>query len=158
MKYILVLITAALLGACNPPENSNAPPFRAAVEAHLAALSARDMEALSSTLTDKDSLLIIDSAGDRTETRQQYIDSQRQWLALNIDRRFEAEILDVVELAAFGHALVEYRFSPQNAADEMYTQKSWSTLTFDLENGSWRLSMRSDTPDDPRKKKLSGFN
>jgi hypothetical protein len=157
MKYILVLITI-LLGACNPPEDPNVPPFRAAVEAHLAALSAGDMEALLSTLTASDSLLIIDSAGTRSETRQQYIDSRRQWLAINVDRRLEAEILDVVQSGTFGHALVEYRFSPPNVADETQIQKSWSTLTFDLENGSWRLSIRSDTHDDPRKQKLKGFN
>jgi ketosteroid isomerase-like protein len=153
MKYILVLITA-LLAACNPPENPNAPPFRAAVEAHLAAISARNMDALLPTLTGKDSLVLFTAGGGQYETRQQYLDFQRDWFAGHTDGTIETEIVDLTEALAFAHALVEYRYHTQNAAGETQTRKSWSILTFDLENGSWLLSMRSDSLEDPRKKKV----
>src|SRR5687767_12697702 len=100
MKHIFILLTA-LLGACNPPEDPNVPPFRTAVKAHLAAVSARDMEALLPTLTGGDSLLMMGSTGSRTETRQEYIDFQRQWFASNAGATIEASILDVVESSAF---------------------------------------------------------
>jgi hypothetical protein len=150
MKHILILITA-LLAACNPPENPNAPPFRPAVEAHLAALKAHDMEALLPTLTSGNSLLMMDDNGIRSETLQEYLEYQRRWFADNIGSTIEPEILDVMETFAFGHALVRYRYTVPGAAGQAQTLESWLTLTFDLENGSWRLTMRSETLHDPRK-------
>ncbi len=150
MKHILILMVV-LLGACNPPENPDIPPFRPAVEAHLAALKAHDMEALMPTLTSGNSLLMMDDSGIRSETLQEYIDYQRQWFASNVGSTIEPEILDVMESPAFGHALVHYRYSTPGPAGETQTLESWLTLTFDLENGSWRLSMRSETLKDPRK-------
>src|SRR5688572_15445247 len=149
MKYILVLITM-LLGACNPPENPNAPPFRPAVQAYLDALAARDMEALLPTLTGKDTLILFTAGGGQYDTRQYYIDFQRDWFASHADGTIEAEIADVTAGLAFGHALV--RHSWKDAAGVMPPQETWSILTFDLENGSWRLGARSDSHDDPRKK------
>jgi ketosteroid isomerase-like protein len=151
MKYILVLITA-LLGACNPPANPDAPPFRAAVEAYLAAVAARDMEALLPTLTGKDTLILFTAGGGQFDTRRHYIDFQRDWFAGHSGGMIETEIADATEGSAFGHALVRYRYNWRDAAGVTQSRETWSILTFDLENNSWRLGARSDSLDDPRKK------
>src|SRR5688572_27422969 len=62
-----------------------APPLRAAVEAHLTAVSARNMEALLPTLTKGNELTMIAPNGHRSETKQEYVDFHRVWFATKDD-------------------------------------------------------------------------
>lgn len=69
-KYLIVLVSIVFLTGAASGASPGAipvagvggqppPPFRAAVEAHLAAISARDMKALLPTLTGDNDLVMI---------------------------------------------------------------------------------------------------
>jgi ketosteroid isomerase-like protein len=139
--FVVVAVSAAI------PQSSSAPvpPLRAAVDAHLAAIAARDMEALLPTLTGGHDLTMIAPNGYKFDTRQQYVDFHRQWFATKDDGRFEREIVRVIESPALGHALIKYRYSSKDEAGKARTTVSWLALTFALEGGSWRLVFDQNT-------------
>jgi hypothetical protein len=132
--------------AATSPSMSSAPPFRPAVEAHLAALSARKMEALLPTLTSGSALPMLTPNGYKFDTRQQYIDFHKQWFAAPDDGKLEAQIVSVIESPALSHALIKSRYTAKDAAGKQQSRVSWLALTFALEKGSWRLVFDQNTP------------
>jgi ketosteroid isomerase-like protein len=139
--FVVVATTAATPQSSSAP----APPFRAAVEAHLAAIAARDMEALLPTLTGGNDLTMIAPNGYKFDTRQQYVDFHRQWFATKDEGKFDGEIVRMIESPALGHALIKYRYSSKDDAGKSRTTVSWLALTFALESGSWRLVFDQNT-------------
>jgi ketosteroid isomerase-like protein len=154
MKHLIRWIAAgSLVAACGSVLRSSAapaPPFRAAVEGHLAAVSARDMNRLLPTLTGGNELTMIAPNGYKFDTRQQYVDFHRQWFATKDDGKLAAEIVRVIESPALGHALIKYRYSSKDNAGRPQAIDSWLTLTFALEDGSWRLVFDQNTVIGPR--------
>ncbi len=139
-----LLMTAAV--AATPPSKSPAPPpFRAAVEAHLAAISARNMDALLPTLTGGDALTMIAPNGYKFDTRQQYIDFHKQWFAAPDEGKLEAQIANVTESPALAHALIRYRYTSKDASGKQQSTLCWLALTFALEKGTWRLVFDQNT-------------
>jgi hypothetical protein len=138
------LMVTSALGA-TPPAKSSAPPFRPAVEAHLAAISARNLDALLPTLTSSDALPMIAPNGHKFDTRQQYIDFHKQWFAAPDGGKLEAQIVSVTESPALSHALIKSRYTSKDAAGKPQSTVSWLALTFALENGSWRLVFDQNT-------------
>ena len=96
------LATGLLLGACSAPAPLSIPPFRPAVEAHLAAVSARDMGALLPTLTTGVELTMIAPNGFKFDAREQYVVFHRQWFATTDVGRLTTEIVRLIESAALG--------------------------------------------------------
>jgi len=143
MKHLSILVAA--LVAVSASAATSAPPFKAGVEAHLAALSARDMDALLPTLTSGKDLTMIAPNGYRFETRQQYVDFHRQWFATKDEGKLIAEIVHLIESPALGHALIKYRYTSKDNAGKPQATDSWLTLTFALEGGSWRLVFDQNT-------------
>lgn len=145
----LVLALLQACGSSSPPP----PPFRAAVEAHIAAVSARDMEALLPTLTNGENLTMIAPDGRKFDTRQQYIDFHRQWFAMQDEGKLELiEFVRFVESPGLGHVFLKYRYSFKDPAGATQSMVNWLALTFALEEGSWRLVFDQNTPvaaDDP---------
>lgn len=154
MKYLMLLVTAgSLMSACAAaPQSSTSsePPLRATVESHLAAISARDMDALLPTITAGTDLTMIAPNGFKFDTRQQYVDFHREWFATKDEGKLVTEIVRVIESPALGHALIKYRYSSKNQAGEPQAIDSWLTLTFALESGSWRLVFDQNTLLDPQ--------
>jgi ketosteroid isomerase-like protein len=153
MKHLMSWITAGSLvglSAAVPQPSSAPPPFRAAVEAHLAAISARDMDRLLPTLTGGNDLTMIAPNGHKFDTRQQYIDFHRQWFAANDDGKLAAGIVRLIESPALAQALIKYRYSSKDNVGKSQVIDSWLTLTFALEDGSWRLVFDQNTLLDPR--------
>jgi ketosteroid isomerase-like protein len=153
MKYLMPWIMAgSLMELCAAPRSSAAPapPFRAAVEAHLAAIAAREMDGLLPTLTGGNDLTMIAPNGYKFDTRQQYIDFHRQWFATKDEGKLAAEIVRLIESPALAHALIKYRYSSRDKAGKTQVINSWLTLTFALEEGTWRLVFDQNTLLDPR--------
>lgn len=123
-----------------------APPFRAAVQTHLDAIVARDMDRLLPTLTQGGDLTMIMPGGVTLETRQQYVDFHREWFATQDEGRLEPVIVRVVESPTLGHALVRYRYSAKDPTGKPHTIVSWLALTFALEDGRWGLVFDQNTP------------
>jgi ketosteroid isomerase-like protein len=133
-------------GAAIPQSSSApAPPFRAAVEAHLAAIAARDMAALLPTITGGRELTMIAPNGYKFDTREQYVDFHRQWFATKDDGKLDPEIVRLIESPALGHALIRYRYSSKDEAGKARATVAWLALTFALEDGSWRLVFDQNT-------------
>lgn len=128
-------------------ETESTPTFRAAVEAHLAAVAARDMDRLLPTLTRGSDLVMIAPNGFKWDTRQQYVDFHRQWFATADDGRLTTEIVHLIESPALGHALIKYRYTSRDASGRTPAQviDSWLALTFAWEDGSWRLVFDQNT-------------
>jgi ketosteroid isomerase-like protein len=153
MKYLMPWILAGSLMGCAAAARSSAappPPFRAGVEAHLAAIAARDMDRLLPTLTGGNDLTMIAPNGHKFDTRQQYIDFHRQWFATKDEGKLAAEIVRLIESPALAHALIKYRYSFKDNAGQSQVINSWLTLTFALEEGSWRLVFDQNTLLEPR--------
>jgi ketosteroid isomerase-like protein len=139
---------AVLLGAPGPAPRTAAPaapPFRAAVEGHLAAIARRDMSALLPTLTTGTALTMIGPNGYRWETRQQYVDFHTQWFATKDDGKLTTEIVRVIESPALGHALIKYRYTSKDKDGKAQAIDSWLALTFALEGGQWHLVFDQNT-------------
>jgi ketosteroid isomerase-like protein len=139
--FVVVATAAAIPQSSSAP----APPFRAAVEEHLAAIAARDMQALLPTLTGGTDLTMIAPNGYKFDTWKQDIDFHRQWFATSDEGKFEREIVRVIESPALGHALIKYRYSSKDDVGKTRTTVSWLALTFALESGSWRLVFDQNT-------------
>jgi ketosteroid isomerase-like protein len=143
MAWVAMMV---LVGAAIPrSEAASAPAFRAALEAHLAAVSARNLDALIPTLTSGNKLTMIAPNGYKWDTRQQFIDFHREWFAEKDDGKFETEIVSVTESPALAHALIKYRYSSKDAGGAPQSTVSWLALTFALESGSWRLVFDQNT-------------
>jgi uncharacterized protein (TIGR02246 family) len=148
LRLPLLALTAAAAfaaGAALAQRAPTTPPFRAAVEVHLAAIAARDLDALLPTLTRGDALTMIAPNGTTFDTRQQFIDFHRQWFATDDDGRYEAEIVRVIDSPALGHALIKYRYGFTDPRGESQAIESWLALTFALEDGAWRLVFDQNT-------------
>jgi ketosteroid isomerase-like protein len=140
-----VAFVAAATSAISQHSSPSAPPLRAGVETHLAAVAARDMNALLPTLTSGSELTMIAPNGHKLDTRQQYVDFHRQWFAAKDGGRLETEIVRLVESPSLGHALIRsrYRFTGQGGRTQ--TSATWLALTFALEEGKWRLVFDQNT-------------
>ena len=138
--WSLVIAAAMLQPAC-----ASAPPFRQAVDAHLAAIATRNMDALLPTITSGNDLQMIAPDGFRHTTRQQYVDFHRAWFAANDNGRLDAEVVHLIESRRLGHALIRYRYRSTDPAGKAHETVSWLALTFALEDGAWRLVFDQNT-------------
>ena len=137
---VLLTLTTTLPAGC-----ASAPPFRPAVEAHLSAIAARNMDALLPTITTGDDLQMIAPDGFRYTTRQQYVDFHRQWFAANDNGRLDPEIIHLAQSPALSHALIRYRYRSTGPDGKAQDIVSWLTLTFAFESGRWRLVFDQNT-------------
>jgi hypothetical protein len=124
----------------------SAPAFRPALEAHLAAVSSRNLDALLPTLTRGNDLTLLMPDGTKLDTRQQFVDLHREWFASKDEGKWEGESVRTRESAELAHALVRYRYSSRQPDGRTRVSESWLTLTFALEAGSWRLVFDQNTP------------
>lgn len=142
------LVVAALLlsGAAPARAQEETQPFVPALEAHLEAVVAHDMDALLPTLTRGEALTMITPEGNRLSTKEQYIDFHRQWFAADDDQEeLDFEIVSVVESSELSHALMRIRYVFTDPAGEKQNYTGWLTLTFALEDGRWALVFDQNT-------------
>ncbi|MCB2114040.1 MAG: nuclear transport factor 2 family protein [Parvularculaceae bacterium] len=132
MRFAIGALAFMALSACN--DETAHPEFRAALDAHLAAIDARDLGAYEKTISAGDFYLIFPD-GETIDTRDGVIDFHTRWFA-DPDWRFSPEIIRVIEGEDMASALVkyDYRDTPDGAP-----RTSWLSLVFKLEGGEWRL-------------------
>lgn len=124
-----------------------AEPFRTALEAHLKAVAAHDMEALLPTLTGEEALTMITPLGERLETRDAYIEFHRRWFSANDPQeRLDFAIERVIETPALAHALVRLTYTSSGVEGKAQTYTGWLTLTFAIEDDRWALVFDQNTP------------
>lgn len=142
------LVAAALLlsGAPLARAQEETQPFVPALEAHLDAVAAHDMDALLPTLTSGEKLTMITPEGDRLTTTQQYVDFHREWFAAGDDQEeLDFEVVNVVESPELSHALMRIHYVYTDPAGDRQNYTGWLTLTFALEDGRWALVFDQNT-------------
>lgn len=136
MKAFLTGLALLLLSSCAPAKKaSDEPDFDAALEAHLAAVSGRDMEGFLATITSGEDLQVIFPNGAVLADRSEVVSFHEEWFS-DPNWVWEGEVIRVEEGMDQSVALVKYNYrdTPDGAP-----RQSWLVLVFRLENGSWRL-------------------
>jgi uncharacterized protein (TIGR02246 family) len=145
-----VKLRAAILGAvlavCALPSlHAETSSLRSTLDAHLAAINARDLDALLATVTRGEQLTLVLPNGTLLTTREAFRQLHVDWFA---DRgwRMQFEVESVRAFGDVGIALVRYR-SQAKQADGSYATKreAWLNLTFAREDGDWRLVFDQNT-------------
>ena len=133
---VTLAITLLVLPACSESSRSkSAPDFRTAVRHHLDSVENRDLETFRSTLTQSDELFVIFPGGSLLDSTQSVIDFHRDWFK-DQDWVFETEIVKTILGETQSTALVKYEFRDTVNGP---ARQAWLVLTFQLEDGSWRL-------------------
>ena len=137
MKRAAAISAALMLAACAPGGEAKParPDFRPALEAHLAALSARDLEAFKATLTTGDDMRVVFPNGSVVDTTDGVVSFHEEWFK-DPDWRWDGEIVDIIEGEDLAVAFMkyDYRDTPEDEP-----RSSWLALVFALEDGAWRL-------------------
>jgi uncharacterized protein (TIGR02246 family) len=119
--------------------------LRQVLDRHLAAINARDLDALLSTVTAGAPLTTILPNGTVLDTREQYRQLHVDWFK-DRDWRMVFEVQDLRVIGDTGIARVRYD-AQARAADRRYASKRQAILTllFAREPGGWRLVYDQNT-------------
>ena len=134
MRQLVAIIAMMACAACAKAEKPR-PDFRPALDAHLAALTAKDLDAYKSTITSGDDLMIIFPEGEVIEPTNSVLKFHEEWFQ-DSDWRMDLEVQKIMEGADMAAALLKYDF--RDTADGE-PRSAWLMLLFKLENGEWRL-------------------
>ena len=148
MHVLSALCLAVALAACAeppppPPPAAPASPGAAAlaatVDAHVAAIGARDLDALLATVTARDTLTLVFPDGAVLPTRQAFVDFHRAWFA---DTSWTMTLRPVSSTVrdGLGIALLETTYT-----DAAGPRDAVLALTFADEDGAWRLVFDQNT-------------
>ena len=119
--------------------------LQATLDAHLAAINARDLDALLATVTRGDRLTLILPNGQVLDTREQFRALHVDWFAEQ-DWRMRFEIRSLRELGDVGVALVKYESQALQADGSFQTRRNaWLSLVFAKEADGWRLVYDQNT-------------
>lgn len=132
-KILFSLMLALLCAGC-----ATTPEFEPALQRHLAAIQHRDLTALESTLTSGDDLVLILPNGTMTRTKAEFLAFHREWFAEPGWRmRFDPLMRRITR--PFAQVLFRTRYEGPSAEGAPIVSRSYLTMTFRLERGSWRL-------------------
>ncbi len=134
MKRSLAILGALMLAACGGAETPR-PDFREALDAHLAAIETKDIDAYIPTVTSAEDLHLIFPDGSAIETTEGVVAFHREWFA-DAGWRMEPEVVKVMEGEDMAAALLKYDYRD---TPEGEPRSSWLILVFELEDGAWRL-------------------
>ncbi|MGE0828424.1 MAG: DUF4440 domain-containing protein [Hyphomonadaceae bacterium] len=140
-QHALLAAPLAAAGLCAGAAEADAQipaSFEWAVEAHLRAIRARDLEALMQTLTRDEELLLILPSGQLTRTKTEYLAFHREWFS-SPSWTMDFEELWRQTTLGLGQALFRTRYADTRDDGSPYVSSSYLMLTFKREGASWRL-------------------
>jgi ketosteroid isomerase-like protein len=114
--------------------------FRDALEEHLRAIEARDLDALAATVAEKDLVLIM-ADGKLLRTTREFLDAHRTWFAMP-GWTLQARELELLESTDLGVAVFELDYREPPAIHS----RSYLTLVFQKQQGRWRMVQDQNTP------------
>lgn len=132
VSFALLLLLAST--ACSAPSVAT-PDFRESVERHLTSVESRDLETFKTTLTASNDLYAIFPDGSYLENTQAVIDFHREWFS-DTEWVFDTEIDKIIEGTTQSTALIKYSYKDTSDGPPRF---AWLVLTFQIENGEWRL-------------------
>lgn len=118
------------------------------LDAHLAAIQSRDLDALLVTVTSGDDLTLIFPDGEKLDRRSQYVEFHESWFA-DKSWQMDMKMVNLMETAELGHALVKYRYTSPDASGNPKASVAWLALTFAKEDECWRLVFDQNTRIEP---------
>ncbi|MCA8887508.1 MAG: DUF4440 domain-containing protein [Parvularculaceae bacterium] len=133
MRVVAGLVSLLLVSAC--AQSAPRPDFRVALDAHLGAIAAKDLDAFTPTLTSRDDLMVIFPNGSVIETTQGVVDFHRDWFA-DDQWRMDPQVVKIIEGDDLSTALLQYDYRDTPDGEP---RSSWLVLVFKLEDGQWRL-------------------
>lgn len=127
-SWLVLLVTTG----CAPRAPGD---LESAVQAHLAAVQAKDLDALRPTLTSTDELQIVFPNGHVLPSTEAALAFHASWFE-DPAWTWTGTVERVVEGRDLGYALVRYAYqdTPEDPAST-----SWLVLVFRRERGTWRL-------------------
>lgn len=148
----LVLFSLAVAcggGAAGSSEQPTTPasgaPLRVTLDAHLAAIQARDLDGLLATVTSGPQLTLILPNGTVLRTLEEYRQLHVEWFAEK-DWKMVFEVLEVLEFGDAGVGLVKYQAQALQPDGTYQTRReALLSLVFAREAGSWRLVFDQNT-------------
>lgn len=133
------------LSACSLAPVRADDGLRTTLDRHLAAINARDLDTLMSTVTGGEALVTILPNGAVLETRAQYRKLHEDWFAGD-DWRMVFTVQDVHDFGGSGIARVHYDSQVRDAQGQYASRRqAILTLTFVREEGAWRLVYDQNT-------------
>lgn len=133
-RSALIGATALLLVACQPSAPV-APPFQPALDKHFNSIIKRDLESYKSTLTKGETLPLIFPDGAYMETRDAVEKFHKEWFS-NPDWRMSFEEVNRIVGSDIASVLVRTAYQD---TEETLPRFGYLTLTFQLQDGEWRL-------------------
>ena len=134
----LAIAALTLAAACNPiagTDMKDAPDFRAALDRHLAAIEARDLDAFKASVTTGDTLMTIVQNGHAFMTPAETIAMHEDWFKRS-DWSWKGEVVRTIIGKDVAAAIIRYDYQDTPEAAPFST---WLTLVFQIEDGEWRL-------------------
>ena len=130
-QFLLILTSVSACQSVVAPR----PLFRPALDAHLTAVTSRNLESFEATITSGNELYVIFPNGKALTTTSKVVDFHRDWF-LDDNWVMEPEVVKIIEGEDMATAVLKYRYrdSPLENA-----RMSWLVLVFRLEGSEWRL-------------------
>ncbi|HPE47891.1 MAG TPA: nuclear transport factor 2 family protein [Hyphomonas sp.] len=140
----IVAVSVLMLAVCAHVPAAR-PDFAAAVENHLAAIKAKDINAFLPTISATDELDVIFPNGEVLKGHDAVADFHKEWFG-DSEWRMTPVVDKLIEGKDLSTALVryDYRDTPDGAP-----RSAWLVLVFRLEDGAWRLVHDQNTRIEP---------
>jgi ketosteroid isomerase-like protein len=152
-RALAALVPTAVIVALATPAHAEtrAEAFQRTLQAHLHAVSSRDMAGLLATITQGDSLELYFPNGKRFETRAEFLEFHDEWFR---EAAWTMRFEPVSSIVTGDMALATVKTRYEETVDgKLSWSESWLTLVFQWENGGWRLvhdqNTRIRTSNDP---------
>lgn len=136
------LLLLALV-ACAHAQSAR-PAFEDALRRHTEAVTGRDLAALEPTLTTGEELILIFPNGAMTRTKQDYLSFHREWFA-STSWSMEFETVWTRQAGDTAQALLRTRYRDVGADGARVDNRSYLLMTFELQDGAWRLVTDQNT-------------
>ena len=135
--WVVSLAVAAPYPAAATTTPTPSRSFQTVLEAHLRAVSARNLQALEQTLTRGAKLDVYLPDGRRLTTKAEFVDFHRQWFE---QRGWTMRFEPVDRLVGADLAVATVRTRYEDVVDgKPYFSENWLSLTFRKEGSEWRF-------------------
>lgn len=135
---------ALLLVAACATASATSPNFDEALRTHLEAVRARDIVALEPTLARGEELILIFPNGSVTRTKAEYLAFHREWFT-ETTWRMEFEPIWTRVSGRTAQALLTTRYQDTGADGSAIDNRGLLLMTFELQEGAWRLVTDQNT-------------
>ena len=143
MRYLLFLplVLTGCVSTYGPRHAGPSPRLEATIDAHLAAIQNRDLDALLDTVTRGERLTLIFPDGTLFETREQYVAFHQEWFS-DPDWTMTFEPIRTVESPGLATVLLRTTYEDDGPASR---RQAFLSLTFADGGDGWRLVLDQNT-------------